>query len=146
MNEAPRANPYAAPAATVADTGPPSRFLLTFAVVLHGFWCACTAVIVLGLLTFEPEVGRLLPFSLLAFTILYTFTITQLWRKRRWAWRACWAPVIAMLLFGLLGMVGSFLGDARNVPDKSAWLLMIGLLFGPAVALVPLQWLARREL
>ena len=145
MHEAPRGNPYAPTSATVVDTGPPSRLLLTFAVILHGFWCACSALIVLGLLAFEAARGRLLPAAVFAFTILYGYTIAQLFRRRRWAWWACWLPIIAMLLLGALLIVGLVytLSKGRDFVQLLPTLVAV---LGSALALVPLQWLSRREL
>jgi len=146
VSEAQRENPYAAPATPLADTGPPSRFLLTCTVVLHGFWCAASAVAVLGLFAFESASGRLLPSGVLAFTFLYGFTIWQLFRKRRWAWRVSWLPIIAMLFFGTLATIGAFLSRKPHGPDASVFLWMIAVVIVPAIALTVLQWTARREL
>lgn len=145
MSEGSRANPYSPTSAEVVDTGPPSRLLLTCAVVLHGFWCACCALIVLGLLAFESARGRLLPAAVLAFTILYGYAISQLFRKRRWAWWACWVPIVAMLLIGALMIVALVyaLSKGRSVAQLIPTLVVV---FGPAIALIPLQWLSRREL
>jgi hypothetical protein len=127
----------------VEDKGPPSRFPLACATLLHALWCAfmvfCVSV---GLATRTPRSSLLtvVLWVLAVATPLYGFTIHRMWRQRRWAWRVCWIPTIAGLGTGLLALIGMLM-DVRSVETPTLVLLILILV--PAILLVPFQWTAR---
>jgi len=129
----------------VKDSGPPSGFPLACATLLHAFWCAVLAFYVSTRLTMSvPRSPRLtvVLWVLAVATFLYAFTIHQLWRKRRWALRACWIPVVGWLVFGLLGLVAMLVqGEALST---GTW-VVFSIVLVPGILLVPLQWTIRRD-
>lgn len=75
-------------------------------------------------------------------TSFYAFTIYRLWRRRRWALRACWILVVGWLIFGILALVAMLVED--KTLDTGTW-VVFGIILIPAILLVPLQWTIRRD-
>ena len=73
---------------------------------------------------------------------LYAFTIHRLWRRRRWALRACWILVVGWLIFGLLGLVAMLI-EGKDL-NTATW-VVFSIILVPSILLVPLQWTIRRD-
>ncbi len=75
-------------------------------------------------------------------TLLYVFAIRSLWRKRRWALRICWMPVVGMLIVGSVGLA-AMLAQDKAIDTVSR--VMFSIVLIPGILLVPLQWRIRRD-